>query len=547
MARKTTAEIVIQAVDRAGGTLRKIATDMLGLGVSADSAGKSVDRGINKELKDFDALAAAAAADAKRYEQSLKGVKDSAKPAADGVGRFNKQVGESGRNLKSAQGGLNKFITFLKTRFVITLGDVTRLVRAAFDSIRSAADLKSQTNSLRIQLKQQGIAFDDYIGTLKEVSNNTVSTAALIKSSSTALLLGIPAEEISKLLEIASASAIATGQTTQRAFDDIVRGIGRSSPLILDNLGIVVKIGKANADYAAALGKTAEQLTSAEQKQALLNQVLKVGQTRVENFAGAQDETSIALQQGQAAMAGIANVAKRALLPAITAVAVTIVALAQGSLRVANSFLTMRRAWNEWTNDLDDLQSIDNAIDKVDEMLTSLSDVQDKLGSQFKTQLDDLFLTASERTEKFNAKLKEVPPALERVFQTATEAAVGVDEFEESVEGAAATVEAGLVPALQNVEQQFGATAVAAGLTIQSFDALVAASGRVAAISEALSQGGELILGGTRINLPAHLGGGSRLTSEPGFGPQGSNFFSNVSTNGNGRRPGDDAFSRPFL
>jgi hypothetical protein len=63
------------------------------------------------------------------------------------------------------------------------------------------------------------------------------------------------------------------GITTEQAFDRLVTGLGRGSAKILDDLGIIVHVTQINEAYATSLGKTADQLTDAEKKQALVNEV----------------------------------------------------------------------------------------------------------------------------------------------------------------------------------------------------------------------------------------------------------------------------------
>ena len=48
--------------------------------------------------------------------------------------------------------------------------------------------------------------------------------------------------------------------------------------MILDNLGIIVKVGDANKRYASILGKTSNELTDAEKKMAFLNATIEAGE-----------------------------------------------------------------------------------------------------------------------------------------------------------------------------------------------------------------------------------------------------------------------------
>ena len=55
---------------------------------------------------------------------------------------------------------------------------------------------------------------------------------------------------------------------------------------MLDNLGILIDVGKANKDYAASLGKTSLALSDAERKQAFINTALDLGADNLERIGG---------------------------------------------------------------------------------------------------------------------------------------------------------------------------------------------------------------------------------------------------------------------
>ena len=213
-----------------------------------------------------------------------------------------KTLGGTGASVGGVQKSFRSFTNYLANSFVITAGDVFRAVGASFRILQDTLNLKAQAATLRTQLSDIEGGFDGFLSKLEEVSNGTVATNDLIASSSRALLLGIPAEEISSLLEISRVSAAATGEAVAKSFDDITKGIGRQSPLILDNLGIIVNVTDANKKYAEALNKNATELTKTEQSQAFLNSVLEVGQRRVEEFDGALGGLNESLQQSQASI-----------------------------------------------------------------------------------------------------------------------------------------------------------------------------------------------------------------------------------------------------
>lgn len=187
---------------------------------------------------------------------------------------------------------------------IVTLGDVGdaiggtgSLIAKAFREIRAAINLEAQTIALRNQLNTQGQSLDQYIEKLQEVSDGTISAAELIKQSSAALLLGIPAGQIAELLEVARASAVALGLETSSAFDSLALGVARGSKKLLDNLGIIIDVEQAYADFAASIGASTEALTEQQRIQAIADAALAKGQAAIAAAAGTQDGLRTAIDR----------------------------------------------------------------------------------------------------------------------------------------------------------------------------------------------------------------------------------------------------------
>lgn len=157
------------------------------------------------------------------------------------------------------------------------------LVRQRFDGLAESA----------------GTTGNALLAALQKASGGEIDNLSLELASNRAQILGVAksAEEMSVLLSIARDRAQQLGTSSSKAFDDLVTGLGRGSPLILDNLGIMVSVKEANDQYAASLGKTAAALTEAEQKQALINAVLAQGRASLAETGGAVASTSGAFQQ----------------------------------------------------------------------------------------------------------------------------------------------------------------------------------------------------------------------------------------------------------
>lgn len=157
-------------------------------------------------------------------------------------------------------------------------------VAAAIYSLKKAWNFAEEAARVD-QLKQSfvnlaashGVNAERLIEDLKRVSAHTVTTAELMRAAGTAMVLGIPADKLAEMMEIARASSKITGQTIQKSFEDIGLGVARQSRLILDNLGIIIKEEEAQRKYAASIHKTASQLTEAEKKQAFMNAAMAAG------------------------------------------------------------------------------------------------------------------------------------------------------------------------------------------------------------------------------------------------------------------------------
>ena len=121
-----------------------------------------------------------------------------------------------------------------------------------------------------------GMSGQSILESLRAAARGSINDMALMETANRAMLLGVAdnAEEFGQLMQIAEARGKALAVSTEQAFLDIVTGIGRQSALILDNLGIIVDTETAYARYAESVGKTAAQLTDAERKQAMLNDVI---------------------------------------------------------------------------------------------------------------------------------------------------------------------------------------------------------------------------------------------------------------------------------
>ena len=184
-------------------------------------------------------------------------------------------------------------------------------------AIKSGAELESLQISFGNLTKQVGIDTDKLMKAMRETSKGTISDTNLILSANKAMSLGVGSsiEDINTLMEIARVKGRNMGLTMEQAFNDIVTGIGRGSPMILDNLGIVIKVGEANETYAKSIGKVVTELTAEEQKLALRNAVLRSGTKDLEVAGDMTLSNAERMQQFTATISNLKSEIGQQLIP----------------------------------------------------------------------------------------------------------------------------------------------------------------------------------------------------------------------------------------
>lgn len=165
------------------------------------------------------------------------------------------------------------------------LGEVARKVWGGLSEAARQQGIREEFQRLA---EQAGMTSQSILSAMDEAAAGTISANQMMANANRFLVSGmqITSRQMSDLLLIARDRARAMGISVTQAFDDITTGITRSAPLVLDNLGIIVKQGEANQRLADQLGKTVEQLTAQERSYALLNQVLQDNAEGVQRLRG---------------------------------------------------------------------------------------------------------------------------------------------------------------------------------------------------------------------------------------------------------------------
>lgn len=192
------------------------------------------------------------------------------------MGKARAAVQKNGRQMETAMNKVGaSFTSTIKT--IASIGAAYLAVNKAWDYAEQAAKYEQSRQAFNSMAEGMGADAEKVFERVRKLSGGLIDDNALIESMNKAISLGIPIEKLGDLMLIARAKSRDMGITTTQAFNDIATGIGRGSPLILDNLGLVMKVGTANEQMAASLGKTANELTDKEKKMAILNATIDAG------------------------------------------------------------------------------------------------------------------------------------------------------------------------------------------------------------------------------------------------------------------------------
>lgn len=207
-----TADATGQSIADAG---KKGSTAMDGAGRSADRATKETN-----ELGDS----------AKRTSIALD---ETGKKGADAGRRVEQGAKSGGKGLDQMRSKANSLSSTM-TRLGGIIG-VAFGVREMLRFIDTAADLGEKIGNVRVAFERLGTVD---LQSLRAATGGMVSDLQLMQTAVKASNLGVPVENLGRLLEFASVRAAETGENVDYLVESIVNGIGRKSILILDNLGI---------------------------------------------------------------------------------------------------------------------------------------------------------------------------------------------------------------------------------------------------------------------------------------------------------------------
>lgn len=188
----------------------------------------------------------------------IKG-KDQASSMLQGFGGALKTVGGLALGLGTAVIGGAAVVGGAIAKLAIDAAPVVG-VQAAFEGLAESA----------------GVGMDEMLGALQRGSSGMIANRDLMTSfNKAAQLVSIDfAQVLPDAMGALGKVSAATGEDMGFLLDSLVTGVGRLSPMILDNLGIQVSLAEASAAWAAENGVLVTEMTKTQQQTALMDQVM---------------------------------------------------------------------------------------------------------------------------------------------------------------------------------------------------------------------------------------------------------------------------------
>jgi hypothetical protein len=231
---------------------------------------------------------------------------------------------------------------------MVGLGLITTAAGAAGAALTKLAVDAAQVEGAQMAFEglaqSAGQSADELLDALEKGSSGMIAQRDLMKSYNLAAQLVSTdfAQTLPDAMQYLSKVAASTGQDMDYLLSSYVRGIGRLSPLILDNMAVQIDLTETYDAYAAKVDKATDALTKQEKQMALAEATLA---KLAENTAALPDLTETAaakMAQLKAMLRNMRDEAGMALLPVLSDMLSTLGKIGEKALPLLVNLLIWR-------------------------------------------------------------------------------------------------------------------------------------------------------------------------------------------------------------
>jgi hypothetical protein len=227
-------KVYIDVVVDDKGTTKRVAVDAKKLGNALDDAGASQ----NKYQKQQKGVAGATSNTTKAFSKMTTGISSGLVPA---------------------------YAVLAANVFAVT---------AAFNFLKNAGDLVALQAGQVAYASATGTALRSLAKDVIAATDAQISFEDASQASAIGTAAGLSSDQIIRLGKAAKDTSLILGRDVTDSFNRLVRGVTKAEPELLDELGVILRLNDATAEYARITGKSAQNLTPFERSQAVVNDVL---------------------------------------------------------------------------------------------------------------------------------------------------------------------------------------------------------------------------------------------------------------------------------
>lgn len=283
-------------------------------------------------------------------------------------------------------------------------------VSAAFNAMNRAMNTELMLKSADALSARYGVALKGVANSIREVTDNALSMRQAIEFSNLGGAAGLTTDQMARLATVAKSASQALGRDLADSMNRVYKGAIKIEPELLDEIGIMVKVDQATAEYARTVGKAASQLTDFERRQAFVNAVTEQGARKFQDISGQvnsfskltsaltdlQDGALGALNKGVAPLVDLLASSPTALIAAVGVVIAKLTKMALPNLipnidaKMREASQTMEaasKAYSKATKDVMSAWEDTNALKFISADKTAMSKNLDEIGDKLRDSL----------------------------------------------------------------------------------------------------------------------------------------------------------------
>jgi len=163
--------------------------------------------------------------------------------------------------------------------YAITAANVFAL-SAAYNVLRENANLEIMVKASEQLSKSTGINFSNVGKSIREISQGALGVKESMQAATLGISGGASVEQLERITAVATKAATALGRSVPDSITRMIQAVTKGEPELVDEFGIILRLTTATDEYARSVHKTSAELNTMEKQQAILQQLLKQGESK---------------------------------------------------------------------------------------------------------------------------------------------------------------------------------------------------------------------------------------------------------------------------